>query len=314
MPLFIEEETLTMLMQTIKPKAETGTVASYIPALQKSDPATFGCAIRQGRACTEAGGTDIHFTLQSVSKVISLALALMDRGPDNVFSRVGMEPSGNPFHSIQALEKEKPSRPLNPMINAGALVVTDMIQRNQAGPASDRFLRLLQQMTGNPGISICEETATSERRNADLNRSLCYFLKSHGVLDGDVEHVLHTYIDLCSVQVNCRDLARIGTVIGGSGRDPETGESIIPDWAAKIVTTFMVTCGMYNASGAFAIKAGIPAKSGVSGALVGSLPDGTGIGVYSPPLDSYGNSAAGTALMETLSERCNLSIFSGRYG
>ncbi|SFL57521.1 glutaminase A [Salibacterium qingdaonense] len=312
MALFVQKDTLASYMKVVQPEAGKGSVASYIPALQQADPDAFGCAVHQGKEKAEAGDTGIRFTLQSVAKVISLALALMDRGREEVFSRVGMEPSGNPFHSIQALEKEKPAKPLNPMINAGALVVADMLQEKRPDTAADRFVGLIQQITANPDVDICAETAVSERNHSNLNRALCYFLKSHNVLENEVEEVLNTYINLCSVKVNSCDLARIGSVLGADGRDPETGEYLIPSWTAEMVTTFMVTCGMYDASGSFAINAGIPCKSGVSGALLGSLPDGTGIGVYSPPLDSHGNSAAGTRLLERLSSDFQLSIFSGR--
>ncbi|WP_051302154.1 glutaminase A [Salibacterium aidingense] len=299
-------------MNAIQPASKSGTLASYIPALLDADPEAFGCVIYKGESFIEAGRTKDRFTLQSVSKIVSLALALMDQGEEQVFSRVGMEPTGNPFHTIQALEKEKPSKPLNPMINAGALVVTSLLEGNSGEETIGRFLAFLHELTGNPSIHICEKTAASERKHADLNRSLCYFLKSHGVLKGDVEGTLDIYINQCSVLMTCRDLARIGSIIGNEGRDPETGRGILPPRIAKIITTFMVTCGMYNASGSFAIKAGIPAKSGVSGALLGCLPDGTGIGVYSPPLDEKGNSAAGVRLLETLSEKYDLSIFSSQ--
>ncbi|MFD2704943.1 glutaminase A [Salibacterium lacus] len=312
MSLFIQKNALASYMEAVQSEAGKGSVASYIPALQQADPDAFACVVHHGREREEAGDTGVRFTLQSTAKVISLALALMDRGEEEVFSRVGMEPSGNPFHSIQALEKEKPAKPLNPMINAGALVVADLLEGNKPDAVVHRFLRFIQQITANPDVDICAETAASERNHSDLNRALCYFLKSHHVLENEVEDVLNTYINLCSVRVNSCDLARIGSVLGADGRDPETGEYLIPAWTAEMVTTFMVTCGMYDASGSFAIKAGIPCKSGVSGALLGSLPDGTGIGVYSPPLDSHGNSAAGTRLLEKLSSDFQLSIFSGR--
>ncbi|SFP03212.1 glutaminase A [Salibacterium halotolerans] len=313
MVLFINKNTLASSLEAVQLEAGSGSVASYIPALQQADPAAFGCVVHYGREKVKAGDTDIYFTLQSISKVISLALALMDKGSEEVFSKVGMEPSGNPFHSIQTLEKEKPAKPLNPMINAGALVVADMLQEKEPDAAARRFVRLIREITSNPEIDICFETAASERNHSNLNRALCYFLKSHGVIENDVEQVLNTYINLCSVRVNSCDLARIGSVLGRDGQDPETGEQLIPAWTAEMVTTFMVTCGMYDASGSFAVKAGIPCKSGVSGALLGSLPDGTGIGVYSPPLDSHGNSAAGTRLLEKLSSDYQLSIFSGRF-
>ncbi|SDH89541.1 glutaminase A [Alteribacillus bidgolensis] len=308
--LFIDNKELESLLQTLQPYAKTGSMPTYIPELNQMNPDLFGCAVYKDEHIVAAGSADFLFTLQSVSKVISLALALMDHGEEKVFSKVGMEPTGDPFHTIQALEEEKPSKPLNPMINAGALAVTSLIAGNSGDEKIGRLLTFIHELTDNPSISVCEKTAKSERENADLNRALSYFMKSHDVIDGDMESLLDVYIKQCSIQLNCKDLARIGSIIGKKGRDPNSGRNIIPPRIARIVKTFMVTCGMYNASGEFAIKAGIPAKSGVSGALVAALPDGTGMGIISPPLDKKGNSAAGLKLLETLAEKYSLSIFS----
>ncbi|MFB4164736.1 glutaminase A [Alteribacillus sp. JSM 102045] len=307
--LFIEEKELDALMKSIQPYAKKGSMPEYIPELNKMDPDLFGCAICNEDSMTAAGDADYLFTLQSVSKVISLALSLMDQGEEVVFSKVGMEPTGDPFHTIHALEEEKPSKPLNPMINAGAIAVTSLIAGKSGEEKIGRLLTFIHELTGNPAISICEKTARSEKENADLNRALSYFMKSHQVIDGDMESLLDVYIKQCSIQMNCKDLARIGSIIGKKGRDPNSGRNIIPPRIARIVKTFMVTCGMYNASGEFAIRAGVPAKSGVSGAMLGALPDGTGIGIISPPLDKKGNSAAGLKLLETLSQKYKWSIF-----
>ncbi|RSL30410.1 glutaminase A [Salibacterium salarium] len=308
--LFINEEQLASMVEAARPVAAQGTVASYIPALSEADPNHFGCVIYNGSDTIKAGETDALFTLQSVSKILSLALALIDQGEDTVFSKVGMEPTGDPFYTVQALEEEKPSKPLNPMINAGALVVTSLLPGKTESEKISRFLTFIRELTGNPSIAVCEKTAASEKEHADLNRALCYFMKSHDVLKEDVEMILNVYIKQCSILLNCEDLARIGSIIGNNGVDPASKKSIMPPHIAKIVTTFMITCGMYNESGSFAIKAGIPTKSGVSGALLSGLKNGTGIGVYSPPLDNKGNSAAGIHFLESLSNVYNLSIFS----
>ncbi|SDG93561.1 L-glutaminase [Alteribacillus persepolensis] len=307
--MFIAQQELQALMEKAKPYAENGNIPDYIPALHEMDENLFGIVIRKDNEIVAAGDADHRFTLQSASKVISLALALMDKGEEVVFKKVGMEPTGDPFNTIQALEEEEPSKPLNPMINAGAIAVTSLI----AGSPEEKKRRLLdfvRELADNNKISICEKTAQSEWEHSDLNKALSYFMKSHNVIHGHIDELLDVYIKQCSIQVNCKELARIGSVIGGNGKDPVSGRQLIPPRIAAIIKTFMVTCGMYNASGEFAIRVGIPAKSGVSGALLGAHPNGIGFGIISPPLNEYGNSAAGIKVLEEVSQTYTLSIFS----
>ena len=289
---------------------KAGKVADYIPALKKANPNDLSIAIYEpdGR-CISAGEIEKKFTLQSISKVISLALVLMDRGPDYVFRRVGMEPTGDPFNSISKLEMMAPSKPLNPMINAGALVVTHMISGGSIEERFQRLLSLIQEMTNDSSVSYCEEVARSEFETAFLNRALCYFLKQHQLILEDVEPLLDLYTKQCAIEMNCLDLARIGVVFATDGVDPESGKQIIPDDVARICKTFMITCGMYNASGEFAIKIGIPAKSGVSGGIMGAVPGRFGLGIFGPALDNKGNSIAGIRLLELLSKNYSLSMF-----
>ncbi|WP_198153396.1 MULTISPECIES: glutaminase A [Bacillaceae] len=304
------KEDLERMIDDVRLYTKDGKVADYIPALGKADPGAVACSLffEDGNVLT-AGDKEQRFTLQSVSKIITLALALMDRGEEEVFSRVGMEPTGDPFNSISKLETMIPSKPLNPMINAGALAVTNMLHGNTSQEKLGRLLAFIHDLTDNTDITYSEEVAKSEYETADLNRSLCYFMKQHGVIKGDVEELLDLYTKQCAIEVNCLDLAKIGYVIGNQGKDPCTGRQIVPLHIARIVKTFMVTCGMYNASGEFAIRVGIPAKSGVSGAVLGAVPFGVGIGIYSPSLDEKGNSMAGMKLLETISKRFDLSIF-----
>nr|WP_035186846.1 glutaminase A [Alteribacter aurantiacus] len=287
-----------------------GKVANYIPALQEADPSVLSLAIYDGgETCAAVGNVEETFTLQSISKVLSLALALMDQGVEEVFSKVGMEPTGDPFNSIIKLETNKPNKPLNPMINAGALAVTSMIAGSTTEEKLGRLLTFIHELTGNPKISYDEHVASSELATAHLNRSLAYFMKQHGVFDDDVEDLLDLYTKQCAIEVNCQDLAKIGYVIANEGRHVESNRPIIPLHISRILKTFMVTCGMYNASGEFAIRVGIPAKSGVSGGIMASIPHGLGIGIYGPALDDKGNSIAGMKLLESLSSRYDLSIF-----
>lgn len=301
---------LATLVAEARKYTKDGRVADYIPALGKADPNNLSVAINypDGR-CISAGDVNERFTLQSTSKVISLALVLMDKGTSEVFDRVGMEPTGDPFNSIAKLEKMIPAKPLNPMINAGALVVTHMLSGNSVQEQFDRLLAFVRELTNDSSIDYSEDIARSELETADLNRALCYFLKQHNQIDGDVEELIDLYTKQCAIEMNCLHLARIGTVFAMDGVDPETSKQIIPKEVARICKTFMVTCGMYNASGEFAIKIGIPAKSGVAGGIMGAVPGKFGIGVFGPALDEQGNSIAGVKLLEMLSKNYSLSMF-----
>jgi glutaminase len=301
---------LKALVTEAKTCTKNGKVADYIPALGKANPNDLSIAIHypDGR-CISAGDIEKKITLQSISKVISLALVLMDRGPDYVFKRVGMEPTGDPFNSIAKLETMTPAKPLNPMINAGALVVTHMIKGNSVEERLQRLLSFIQEMANDSTVSYCEEVARSEFETAHLNRALCYFLKQHKIIDEDIEQLMELYTKQCAIEMNCLDLARIGVVFAMDGVDPLSGKQIMPIDVARICKTFMVTCGMYNASGEFAIKIGIPAKSGVSGGIMGAVPERFGIGIFGPALDEKGNSIAGIKLLELLSKNYSLSMF-----
>ncbi|MFY0543323.1 glutaminase A [Brevibacillus sp. H7] len=287
-----------------------GAVASYIPELAKQDPDRLGaCVCLLDGTVLTAGDVDIPFTLQSISKIFTLILAICDRGTDYVFQRVGKEPTGDPFNSIVKLETIKPHKPLNPMINAGAIAVCDMIAGSSVEERLERIMNLLSRMTGMQDFRVNEEVYRSEKLTADRNRALAYFMKDSGVLTGDVEETLDLYFRHCAIEVTSREVAQLAVVLAADGKDLQTGVSIIPRDVARICKTFMVTCGMYNASGEFAIEAGIPAKSGVAGGIMATVPNRMGIGVYGPALDDKGNSIAGVRLLESLSEIWNLSIF-----
>ncbi|MBM7095917.1 glutaminase A [Bacillus sp. H-16] len=305
-----DKEVLNYMIEEARVYTKDGKVADYIPALKEADSSVLSLAIYDGgKTCAAVGNVEETFTLQSISKVLSLALALMDQGVEEVFSKVGMEPTGDPFNSIIKLETNKPNKPLNPMINAGALAVTSMIAGTTTEEKLGRLLSFIHELTGNPKIHYDEHVANSELATAHLNRSLAYFMKQHGVFDDDVEDLLDLYTKQCAIEVSCQDLAKIGYVIANEGRHVESHRPIIPLHISRILKTFMVTCGMYNASGEFAIRVGIPAKSGVSGGIMASIPHGLGIGIYGPALDDKGNSIAGMKLLEALSSRYDLSIF-----
>lgn len=303
-------EELNSFVTKAKAFTKYGMVANYIPALGKANPNDLSIVIQfPNGEYISAGDTQKRFTLQSISKVISLALVLMDRGTNYIFERVGMEPTGDPFNSIAKLETMAPSKPLNPMINAGALVVTHMLIGQSVEERFQRLLSFTQDLANDPSISYCEEVACSEFETAHLNRSLSYFLKQHKIINEDVEELLDLYTKQCAIEMNSFNLARIGMIFALDGIDPQNGKQLMPTDVARICKTFMVTCGMYNASGEFAIKIGIPAKSGVSGGIMGAVPGKFGIGVFGPSLDEKGNSIAGVKLLEDLSRTYNLSMF-----
>ncbi|MEC5189355.1 glutaminase [Geobacillus thermodenitrificans] len=304
------KEELVRFVEEAKQYARYGKVADYIPALGKANPNELSIAVytADGKV-VDAGDVTVKMTLQSISKILALALVLIDRGEDEVFRKVGMEPTGDPFNSIAKLEEVQPSKPLNPMINAGALAVTHMIRGRSVEERLERLLAFIRRLAGNEQITYSEEVAQSEFETAFLNRSLCYFLKQHGIIDEDVEELMDLYTKQCAVEMTCIDLARIGLVFALDGRDPHSGELLMPLDVARICKTFMVTCGMYNASGEFAIKIGIPAKSGVSGGILAAVPGRCGIGIFGPALDDKGNSLTGVKLLERLSKTYSLSIF-----
>lgn len=301
---------LQQLVDEVKKYTDNGTVADYIPALEKANPEDLSVAIYypEGKGYC-AGDVSAKMTLQSISKVLTLALVLMEKGEDHVFSYVGKEPTGDPFNSIAKLETNKPSKPLNPMINAGALTVTHMIEGASVTERFQRILHFIRELTQNPNIGFNEDVARSEYNTADLNRSLSYFLKQHQVINEDVEDLIELYSKQCAIEMNSQDLARIGCVLAMNGKDLLTGKQIIPGDIARICKTFMVTCGMYNASGEFAINVGIPAKSGVSGGIMGAVPGKCGIGIYGAALDEKGNSVAGIKILEIMAKKYSLSMF-----
>ncbi|MFC4776313.1 glutaminase A [Paenibacillus sp. GCM10023252] len=297
-------------LETSRQRAGHGMVASYIPELSKAPKEALGITlIGADGECVTAGDCGIPFTMQSISKVFTLILALMDNGEDAVFDKVGMEPTGDNFNSMLKLELVQPGIPFNPLINAGAIVISSLIQGASPAEKSARALEFFRRLAGNSDLDYDLDVYRSEAATANLNRSMGYFLKDNGVLVGDVEEVLEVYFRHCSISVTCADLARMGLVLAMGGVDPVSGERLIPRRYVQIAKTFMITCGMYNASGEFAIGVGLPAKSGVSGGILTMVPGKYGIGVVGPALGSKGNSIAGVHLLETLSHHMDWSLF-----
>lgn len=287
-----------------------GKPASYIPELSKVDPKMLGVAIvnRNGE-CWYSGDYQSSFTIQSISKVAALMLAVMDRGKEYVFSKVGMEPTGDPFNSIIKLETIRTAKPYNPMINAGAIAVNSMIAGQNTEDKFNRLISFIRKLCHNDKIWYDEDVYKSESTTGYRNRALANFMKDSGIIEGDVEEVLELYFKQCSIKVNAVDIAMMGAVLAGDGISPVTGDKLISRSIARLVKTFMVTCGMYDASGEFAVRVGLPAKSGVGGGIMATVPGRMGIGVFGPALDDKGNSAGGIKVLEYVSNKLDLSIF-----
>jgi glutaminase len=287
-----------------------GYVASYIPELANASADVLGICIMDAEGNTViAGDSDFRFTLQSISKVFTLILALMDNGEEVVFSKVGMEPTGDDFNSMLKLELAHPGIPFNPLINAGAIAISSLIAGSHPTEQIERILQFFRDIAHNPSLEINQNVFNSESDTAHRNRSLAYFLKDNGVLDSEVDDVLQVYFSHCSVEVSCTDLARMALVLAHNGVDPIRNLRLIPRRFVQIAKTFMFTCGMYNASGEFAMNVGLPAKSGVSGSILTMVPGQYGIGLVSPALNRKGNSTAGVHLLGKLSQEFDWSLF-----
>jgi glutaminase len=286
--------------------AERGQLPTYIPELKKGNPKLAGIALQTTTGLYEAGDTRVDFTLQSISKVFSLLVAIEERGPEAVFAKVGSEPTGDSFNSIVKLETSE-QKPLNPMINAGAIAVCSLIPGSTVEERFALITGLLEKILERP-IAIDEAVYKSEKETGHRNRALAYFLKDINCLEGDVEEVLDLYFRQCSILVNCADLARIGMFLAAKGISGG-GTPLVSARAVRLVSTFMVTCGMYNGSGEFAIKVGIPAKSGVSGGILGAVPGRFGVAAFGPALDRKGNSVVGISMLKRMSEVLDFSIF-----
>lgn len=303
-------ELLEEILEECAHYTKEGKLADYIPELTKANPDDFGIFLISGdKRISKAGDFTKKFTIQSVVKPILLLQALMDNDIETVRSHVGVEATGKPFDAINYSEQKLLSENINPMVNMGAIAMCTLIKGDTYDEKFDRLLALTRKLANNPDIEIDEDVYLSEKRTGNKNRALAYMLKTHGMIEDDVEDVLDCYFKACSIKVNCADLAKIGLTLASHGKSPLTGERIFPAKYAYYVNAILITCGMYDGSGDFAVKVGVPAKSGVGGGIMAIVPTRMGIGIYSPALDSKGNSLAGNKALEMLSKRLYLSIF-----
>lgn len=297
------EQTLQQAVELGRQAARTGTVATYIPELAGADPAHAGiAAVTPHGDLYSAGDALVPFTLQSISKVITLVMALMEAGDEAVFARVGMEPTGDAFNSIVRLEQLPDHKPLNPFINAGAIAIADMIPGESFEDRLERLLRFIRRLAGNEAIGVNKKVAHSEWATGHRNRALAYFMKDAGVLKRGVEETLKLYFHQCAVSVTCADLARIGARLA-------FGDGLVPRPVLKTALAFMTTCGLYNGSGEFAVRVGMAGKSGVGGGILAVSPGRAAVATFGPALDARGNSCAGLAMLQHLSAIHGLSQF-----
>lgn len=286
--------------------SDFGKVATYIPELSLMSPNLFSlsCVISESGEIVETGDTDTYFTMQSISKILSLSYAIEKLGMDKVFKSVDMEPTADSFNSLMRLEMASPI-PANPFMNAGAIVICSILQKELGRGAFNEITSFCELFTGvKPKLN--QKVFNSEMSTADRNKSLAYFLNSTGLLMDSVENSLDLYIKLCSLECTTLDLAKIADVLSCGGKSSFTGKHPLSFETVKTIMGIMITCGLYNGSGEFAVRVGIPAKSGVSGGILAVAPGRMGIGVFSPPLDPKGNSLAGFYALELLSDRQNL--------
>lgn len=285
---------------------ERGECASYIPELARADKKKLGvCLYTRSTDKYTAGDTKDRFTIQSISKVISLAAALELCGFEKVFEKMNMEPSGDAFNSLVKLDLTS-DKPFNPMINAGAITTAGYLQPLVS---FEDMLKYARKLCMDDGIVMDEKVYQSEMSHCSRNRAIAYLLQSKGILEADVEKSLDLYIRMCSLSVTAESLAGLGLVLANGGLHPETGTRMIDADAVRVAKTIMMTCGMYDGSGEFAVRVGIPSKSGVGGGILSVVEKQMGIGIYGPSLDPKGNSIGGQRMLEYLSKELKLHLF-----
>lgn len=295
-----------------KPFLGKGHVADYIPALAGADPNAFAMAVVGVDGAEAAtGAADDVFSIQSISKVFTLMMALSARR-EKLWGRVGREASGSPFNSIVQLEHER-GVPRNPFINAGAIIITDTIVSDHGGDEpADEILGVLREAARNDAVCINDEIAASEEMWGDRNRSLAYFAKSFGNLENPADVVLKTYFRQCAIEMTVCDLARAGLFLASGGKDPVTGKRFLTRAQSNRVNALMMHNGHYDMSGDFAFRVGLPGKSGVGGGILTIAPGSCAVAVWSPGLNSAGNSLAGTVAMEAFTDCTGLNVFSDK--
>ena len=301
------QNTLERIHAALKPIIGEGKVASYIPELANVPADQFGMAVVDFAGNVySVGDATKRFSIQSISKLFALTLAFQREG-DSLWTRVGREPSGTPFNSLVQLEAEH-GIPRNPFINAGALVVTDMLASRSVN-AAQSLVDFVRKVSGVADITYNTKVAQSEISTSSRNAAMAHFMKSFGNMHNKVGEVLHAYCHHCAIEMSCVELARAVCFLANHGVNPWSGEAVVDPSSAKRLSSLMLTCGTYDAAGDFAFRVGLPAKSGVGGGIIAILPGQCGLCVWSPALEDSGNSHAGSLALEMFTSITKQSIF-----
>lgn len=301
------QKILNTIEEELSHKAVLGEVASYIPELAKVDPKKFGMHLYcLDKGEFHIGDSNERFSIQSISKVFTLTMAMNILGED-LWKRINVEPSGDPFNSLTQLEYES-GIPRNPFINAGALVIADILVSNLEDPKAE-LLKLVRKIARDPQIDYDPRIAASEKSTGYRNYALVYYMKALGNIKNEPEEILDFYFHQCSLSMSCKDLAHAFMIYANHGEILTTGESILPPKKVKRVNSLMQTCGFYDEAGEFSFEVGLPGKSGVGGGIVAIHPAQYAVAVWSPILNKKGNSELGMAALEKLTTMTGLSIF-----
>lgn len=301
------QEIIEGLFSSVKQEENIGSLATFIPELGNVDPDKFGIHITTVDGLSYGiGDNEEKFSIQSIIKVPSLALAYKLTG-ESLWTRLGYEPSGTPFNSLVQLENDQ-GIPKNPLINSGALVISDVLISNLNNPRED-FLEFVRKASDNSSISYSPRIAASEKSAGYRNTALCNFIKSFGNIRNDPEEVLDFYFDQCSIELSCRELSEAFLFLANNGLAPPDNDRVMTVSQVKRINAIMQTCGLYDESGEFAFKVGLPGKSGVGGGIVAIHPGQYSIAVWSPVLNKKGNSYRGVKFLEQFTTKTELSIF-----
>jgi glutaminase len=296
----IAEDSLKVLVDQVKPWLGLGEVSTYLPELSRARSDELAVAIDLGgHGVISAGDHGAMFTLQSVVKVFTLLLALHHHGKEYVFERVGFDQASGSYNSLETFTRGS-GVPVNPFVNAGALVIVDMLPGDSPDTRASHVLEFIRALAGNPTISVSLDIARSELMLADQNRALGYHLRSHHLIETGIEDLLWAYCQMCAIEVNVVDLAHASMMLADRS-DIRVMDETVQGSHLRLVRRLMLSTGMYEASGHYACDVGIPAKCGVSGAMMGVVCHQQGIGIYGPALDKSANSIGGLRLMQLLS-------------
>ncbi|AMR39881.1 glutaminase A [Elizabethkingia anophelis] len=302
----ITEQVLKDILEKNRSYYQQGKVADYIPELGKADSKSIALSvIDENGKVINIGDTDKKFTIQSISKIISLMIAVREKGEQNIFDKMGYFGTDKPFNHFSNMETT--GKPLNPMMNAGAILTTSLIDGEGEEPFK-KILEMVRYITKNSNINYSKEVYNSERETGHRNRGMFYIMKNNGLITGN-EEKLNNYFKQCSIEVTAEDLAKIGYFFAHQCTRYDGDTTYKNADIAQLVESQMLIAGMYEFSGEYARTVGLPSKSGVGGGITVSVPGKMGIGVYSPALDQHGNSLAGYHMILDLVKKYNLSLF-----